>query len=120
MLLLNGGLLREEAIFFIIIVDKAVFITATMGHSVVAIHLLVHVLHLGQVWLENLFELLGDDLIRSLDVILTLERYHRRCNAIFCHRLTTLSGLTAAQTSEHSINLLLFFSAVGARGQDDV
>ena len=85
LLLLNGGLLREEAIFFIIIVDKAVFITATMGHPVVAIHLLVHVFHLGQVWLEDLFELLGYDFVRSLDVILALKRYHRWRNAIFCH-----------------------------------
>ena len=65
--------------------NKAVFITATLSQSILTIHLFVHVFHFGQVRLEDLFELLGYDFVRSLDVILALKRYHRLRNAIFCH-----------------------------------
>ena len=109
LLLLLLRLLFKVAIFIIILATTAV------SHSILVfvIHwlifeLLVNFLVLGQVGLEDLFELFCDSLFGLSHIISALERDHIGGDTVFGHSLSLLR----AQTREHSVDLLLLFTTV--------
>lgn len=77
-----------------------------------------NLLRLGQMLPKDFLEKIGAASISKRDIILALEGCHISGNSVLCDDLTayySVHCLSAAQTGEHSVNLLFFILAVSAR-----